>query len=229
MQSIVRSIQTRLVLVALASFILASSVSAVPPEGPGGNPNPRIAQPNAAVEGLTYGEWSALWWRWALGQPADTNPLLDTTGANCSLGQSGHVWFLAGAFSGTFVRDQCVIPTGTSLFFPVANAFCAAEGSFAQMRACATQFLAGVTYSAEIDGRAVQELGRYRVLSPEFELELPVNNVFGVDPGIYAPAASDGVFLLLNPLSPGLHTIHFTATFAGSEPLDITYHLLVAR
>src|SRR5574341_1319356 len=65
-----------------------------------GNPNPGVLPPRATAYGMTYGEWSARWWQWGLGQPAATNPIDDPTGAFCDVGQSGPVWFLAGTFGG---------------------------------------------------------------------------------------------------------------------------------
>ena len=88
----------------------------------GGNANPGAAPIKSSPHGKSYGEWAQAWWTWASSIPADQNPVLDTTGEFASVGQSGHVWFLAGTiFGGTFERDVTV-PTGTSLFFPALNA-----------------------------------------------------------------------------------------------------------
>ncbi|MFO0794095.1 MAG: hypothetical protein U0586_08515 [Candidatus Brocadiaceae bacterium] len=42
--------------------------------------------PSDSVYGMTYGDWSAAWWQYVLSIPTDTNPVLDTTGANCGIG-----------------------------------------------------------------------------------------------------------------------------------------------
>ena len=57
---------------------------------------------------------------WALQGP--NNPILDTDGRYCALGQSGPVWYLGGTFGGAVVRS-CTIPEGKSLFFPVFDGF----------------------------------------------------------------------------------------------------------
>lgn len=65
-----------------------------------------------------------------------------------------------------------------------------------------------------------------------FSLTFPADNLFGLPPGTYKPAVQDGYYLLLAPLSPGLHTIEFggTGTFAGAAAdQDITYRLRVLR
>jgi hypothetical protein len=53
----------------------------------------------AKVFGKIYGEWSAAWWQWAVSIPASESPVLltdDDLNFDCSLGQHGPVWFLAG-------------------------------------------------------------------------------------------------------------------------------------
>src|SRR5207245_1119877 len=92
--------------------------------GAASNPNPGVLPPNSHAYGKTYGGWSAAWWQYVLSQPASSNPLVDTTGARCGVGQSGPVFFLVGAFgSGKTTRDQCTVPAGKALFFPLVNAF----------------------------------------------------------------------------------------------------------
>jgi hypothetical protein len=67
-------------------------------------------------------ELTAQWWQWALSIPTVVNPLEDTTGANCMVGQSDPVWFLAGFFNGSAATRSCSVPEGAALFFPVINA-----------------------------------------------------------------------------------------------------------
>jgi len=61
-----------------------------------GNPNPGVLPPDGTAWGMTYGEWGAAWWNWALSSPFETNPLTDTTGEFCHTNQAGNVFFLAG-------------------------------------------------------------------------------------------------------------------------------------
>jgi hypothetical protein len=60
---------------------------------------------------------------WGLKEPADTNPILDDTGADCRRNQHGNIWFLAGTFYGPPVERTCKIPAGKALFFPIANGY----------------------------------------------------------------------------------------------------------
>src|SRR2546423_112062 len=119
-------LRTGLTLVMLTLLLQVTPVLA------DGNSNPGVLPPNSHPFGKTYGEWSNAWWQWALLNPVvkgneQANPLFDTTGASCGVGQSGKVWFLAGIVTvnyspgaGTITRN-CTIPTGTALFVPVVN------------------------------------------------------------------------------------------------------------
>ena len=87
----------------------------------------RIVPPDEIVFARTYGDWAAQWWQWALSLPAAAHPLFDT--ADCSVGQSGPVWFLGArscAIGDTTcntsqVKRTCTVPFGKLLFFPVLN------------------------------------------------------------------------------------------------------------
>jgi hypothetical protein len=197
---------------------------------PNGNSNPGVIPPGSHAHGLTYGEWSARWWKWALEQPAALSPLTDTTGANCAVGQSGSVWFLAGTLgSNEAVTRMCIIPPGTTLFFPVANAFYSAEGTFAEMQARAIADVNTATdLSVTVDGKTLTNINSYRALSPDFTLNLPADNIFGAPAGEYKPSAADGYYIMLTPLKPGTHTIQIKARFPASV-VDVTYLITVSR
>ena len=69
----------------------------------------------------SFKELSVEWWQWALSIPTSENPLLDTTGGKCVVGQRGSVWFLAGIFGGGTVTRTCSVPANKILYFPVIN------------------------------------------------------------------------------------------------------------
>jgi hypothetical protein len=207
--------------------------------------NPGIAPPDSKPYGKSYGEWSARHWQWLYSLPADRNPLLMDGNVDLSLGQeSGPVWFLGGSFAPVPVAGGYLatanrtgtIPAGKALFFPILDAECSvAEGNgttSAQLGACAISDIDPATgLACEIDGKSVQHLGHYRFESSLFTWgPLPNNSLFG-DPvnfpaGTSSPAVSDGYFLMLDPLPPGPHTLHFAGGVPGFT-LDITYHLTV--
>src|SRR5687768_8585750 len=53
-------------------------------------------------------ELTVQWWQWILSYPVDENPGTDTTGEDCSKGDFGDTFFLAGTFGGKAERE-CTI------------------------------------------------------------------------------------------------------------------------
>ncbi len=193
--------------------------------------NPRILPPHAHAFGKTLGEWSAKWWQWAFSIPMAAHPLFDT--ADCDTGQSGKVWFLGGTFTGAAATRDCTVPHGKAILFPIANVECSTlEGppffgsNEAELRACAAAFQDTASgLSATIDGHEVKHVDRYRVQSPLYEFSAPADGLFGPDP-VSGQSVSDGVWILLAPLSHGSHTIHFEGSFPGF-PIVVTYNLTI--
>ena len=189
--------------------------------------------------------------------PIDRHPLNDT--APLSEGQSGPVWFLGGTFTATIEGNVTVgravrsgtVPAGKALFFPILDGECSTlEGNGttdAELRGCA-KFFQDHAYNmtCTVDGAPVNHLDQYRVESPLFTYgPLPENNLLlnsgypNAVAGSTSPSVSDGVFVMLEPLREGEHTIHFTGSLtlstAKGDPfdfdfrLDITYHLTVVK
>jgi hypothetical protein len=186
------------------------------------------------------------WWQWALAQPTAHNPMLDTTGADCAVGQTGKVWFLAGTFGGGTVTRSCTIPKNKQLFFPIINSInfntpnVCGQGpddiSVADLRSFSKTFIDGVTtVSAELDG---QPIAFQRETSPVFTVTLPADNVFDpictglglgdVPGGKFKPSVDDGFYVALDELAAGRHTLHFHAEDPSqSTSQDITYILTI--
>jgi hypothetical protein len=203
--------------------------------------NPEVVQPNSNEFGNTYGEWSGRWSQWLLSIPEATNPAVDATGANCAEGQSGQVWFLAGTFGGPAVTRSCTIPGGKDLLFPIiTGVFGEGVGDCTgpldcdptALRAAAAKNADNpVSLEATIDYVRVKNLGQYRVTSPVFNAFFPPSSINGTSAGTHGPLVSDGYWLLLSPLSPGAHTIHFKGVFnvlSNGGTVEVTYLLTVA-
>lgn len=219
----------RLASLATVLGLLALGTSNLPAAG---NPNPGIAPVNSKPHGKSYSQWAAAWWQWAFSIPADVNPLLDSTGENSAEGQEGRVWFLAGNFGGTTVREISV-PKGKALFFPIFNQPWVQfpedpPFTIPELRAILRPGTDNAVLSCEIDGQAVQNLASYREESAVFTTTVPEGNVLGVPAGNYEPCVDNGYYLMLNPLTPGQHAIRFKAENADhSFSLDVTYHITV--
>jgi hypothetical protein len=228
-------------LFSLTVVLLASATAA----GQAANPNPGVVPVNAKPHGHSYAEWQAMWWQYVFSIPVPTNPLLDETGANCGVGQSGHVFFLVGVFSasGSATRS-CTVPSGSMIFFPILNVECdnflvppgTPPMSIAELRAGCTAAMDGVAnLRAEVDGAPLRDLNSYRGQSSVFSVTFPDNNLgeffgFDIPAGTYAPFVDEGFYLMLTPLSKGTHTIHFRGELpAFNFTLDITYHLTVGK
>jgi hypothetical protein len=212
------------------------------------NSNPGVFPIQSRPHGLTYGQWSARWWQFALQQ---------TTLNICAPDKPGsRVTFLAGGS----VLPSCTVPAGMAIMFPVFNVeWSVAEAQAQQMMtpgqsclipgppngtsdadllACATAQAnhaldvgVGASLEADVDGVTLQNLPNYRAVSPPFDFTAAVGNPFGVPAGP-SHAVADGFWIILTPLSPGMHTVHFAATVPFPEinftfQTDTTYHLMV--
>ncbi len=198
------------------------------------NANPTVFPPGSRPYGKTINQWTAAWWQYVMAFPAPTNPLADATGANCAAGQSGPVFFLVGTTGGPAVRDDCVVPLGKSILFPIINVVAAVPedgATAADIINAATPYMSTTDkLEATVDGVELADLMEdYRFPSPIFSFD-------GADPGIFAPyyqghrsiAFSDGWWVMLTPLKPGTHTIHFLGHLTAVDfTTEVTYHLTV--
>ena len=178
--------------------------------------SPRVIPPTSGkIDGRTYGEWSAEWWRQGYAVPTSVSPFLEDGAANCGLGDKS-VRFLFGTFAqqtptGTndvvgVANRSCTIKAGTRLFLPSLNGDCSTVGgdgkTEAELRACATSlgnFIAEGTQRLTVDGK---ELPTYRVASPLFTFSLPPDNILGVVHPKPSLSVADGFFAMLDTLEP---------------------------
>jgi hypothetical protein len=227
-----------------AAFVLLSLLVAGPISKASAQPsphNPGVVPKTAHYGGLTYGEWSARWWQWFYATLTPDSPALDTTGALAGEGQSGPVWFLTWPLDKPFdVVREITVPSGKALLFPATN-----HDSLLDLPPSATLderreaakaiFDWVVSTSASVDGVPIKDLTSYAAVSPAYNVEIPVGNIFQLPPGTYGPTFSAGYYVLLKPLSVGRHTVEFSFQFfwppAGAVlSLNTTYLIdVVAR
>ncbi len=213
------------------------------------NPGPKIIPSDSVVYGKTYSEWSAAWQQWALSVPVASHPLFDN--GDCSVGQSGSVWFLGGKFCANNatncgynnVQRVCSVPAGKALYVAVFNSEDStledpARTQIFELRQYVSDILDQTTnLTLDVDGAAVPRLKeRFRVQSPAFSFTLPVDNQFAAiygtpfAAGEYFPGLDDGVYVMLSPLPPGQHVLHFHGYLpAFNFTLDVSYLLNVAK
>ena len=197
--------------------------------------NSGVLPPTSRVQGLTYGQWLAKWWEYALIMPAAQNPLSGATGNNCVFQRIGKVGLVV-ANSTLDVPIECEVPAGTKLYVEVLGAECSTleeapfyGGNEAELIACAQTFVPQ-DLEASIDGVEVQNLSQYFALSPLYEFTNPEDNILGVPAGSVGESVGSGVYLMLAPLSPGEHTIHLRGTYPDLEyTADKTFNFTVKR
>jgi hypothetical protein len=183
-----------------------------------------ILPPNAYFAGDPIQEWTAAWWTWALQSPADTNPLLDTTGAFANVNNDGPVFFVAG---NTATRSFQV-PGGKPILFPLINFFDVEpvppdppEATLGDRKKAAdlvvnawVNVVDPASLFALIDGNAVANPTKYFEETGYFTMG-PVQpgsllEAFGVPAGTDAfPTKSAGYWLMVNGLAPGPHELRF--------------------
>jgi hypothetical protein len=244
--SSVRRLTTALAAVAVLGAVTVAGVPGAM-EVAAANPSGPIVIPPG---GSKYDSLSVAWWKYALEQPNVTNPLLDPTGAGCRIGQSGHVFFLVGTENtGQAARDDCTVPLGEQLYFPLVNAFDVhTPGDGLDTPELVWHDLQ-VTYGfrvdslfATVDGMPVANLdpatSPYRACAgpsagcvPSFTFNFAASNLFGLAAGPYQPAVADGFYLLLPPLTPGPHTVTFggSGNLGGQFTQSAVYHLTVGN
>ncbi|HTR41275.1 MAG TPA: hypothetical protein VMH87_06630 [Pseudomonadales bacterium] len=195
---------------------------------------------------IAYEALLANWYQWTLSFPANADPAADTAPQESN--QSGPVWFLAGLHatgaaggSGTVSR-QITIPEGTALFFPVLSTWSDNSGcptftdlTVPELRTeTAGNWSAVTETTCTIDGVTVRGLDNpqstpYLIQSPAFAYKLAAHdNLLAADFGepcipdglTIAPAVAEGVCLLVPPLPPGHHTIHFVGIVG---PIDAPF------
>jgi hypothetical protein len=182
-----------------------------------------VLPPDFRLDSMGAPEYSAEWWKWARSSPRNINPVRDLSGANCSVGQTGHVWFLAGGFGSAKIRRFCTIPEGQYLFFPAVNMVYWPSRSNTQYTCEEAIASAGVNNDSaleifvEVDNFAVDDPKSYRArTSICFDIfervppEVGAYNAF--------PSASDGYWYMLEPLPKGEHIIKFGGRYDSPNP-----------
>lgn len=201
------------------------------------------------IGGKSYGEWGAELWKQMYARPRAGNPIEDPDGSRCAERQPhGQVWFLHRNFGGTTVRS-CTVPYGKYLFIPLVDAFqnypCVDPNFKPGPQQPLREFLTWgfgpssgseeliepfTVLNAEVDGESIEDLARYRAHSGLVSF-VGHTSWKPLDPcvdGKPQKAVAAGFYLMLRPLAPGPHVIHFHAE-APDCVIDVTYHLEVKK
>jgi hypothetical protein len=227
----------------LVAFVVGAAILAAPAQTYAGDSEDPIGIPGEAnAFGNTYGEFSAAWWQWAYGLPDENHPVVAEGEVDCSYGQSGRVWFLAGTTGGVKERI-CTVPVGKPVLYPLINfgwvnepgdcgrpEGCTVDEKRGELNALIDTYVCNL-YST-VDGKPTVQI---EVESPTFLAELN-NDVFGLPAGLIdEESVADGFWVLLPPLSAGEHVLDFGGQLCDpgtGDPfwtIGATYNLTVER
>jgi hypothetical protein len=223
-------------------------------EGPDGpkTGTDMVFPPNAAPYGTSMEDWAARWWQWAHEAPRSVSPLL---GHDCHYDQTEDVFFLAGNSGGVETRS-CALTERKPLLFPIVNTVCVASAGMKSctytdpnmLAACAGRAYDSPNYhvqiEAELDGRSIPMLEDHRVKTYEpFYWTAPSDpaeylhpgvapfgpNICGIPEGSDKFGVADGYWVMLKPLEPGEHVLHFRGSITYPSgfvfKVDVTYNL----
>ena len=191
--------------------------------------------------GKSYSQLAGDWWKWAGSFPLATNPIVQDGDVDCSRGQTGKIWFLAGNFGGQAGEPNpsertCSIPGGKALFFPLSNAlfWVPDDGTTVdEVRKKSNDAMDAITgLTATLDGVKFADLFAYRAQSPPGGFALPFGPLladfgYGPTPDPRFPAVADGYWILLPPLTTGQHELVFGSSDGQALNVEVTYRLTV--
>jgi hypothetical protein len=213
----------KLIPMVLVGAVLALCAGALPAQASGNNDQPRVVPVTGRPDGVSYREWVERWDEWVIKTPVinGRHPVLDPSGTvDCSVGQRGDVWFLAGVF-GTQASRTCAkpIPAETDLFFPVINSIYFAFATdpdnqrtpaFCRSNSYQRQDVVNTTLSATIDGRPVENLRSFFVQSPFLSVQMPTPDpAKKLDNLVHAAFASPTQPITTTQF-PGWKTVNYT-------------------
>jgi len=195
------------------------------------------------VYGLTYGQLNMKWWNRIFSLTPDQNPLLDDDGSLCDILQAGPVYYLHGTWSPSATANRtCTVPCDKAIFIPLCNIRNDDSPGIIDGNIILTfkkkDLIKDLKYWNElicvnneeleviVDGVSLTDLKCGPAPQYWYDSFVPAINMWDyfdvpVEGGIYK-ANSDGRVIVLKPLSPGEHTVFFSAGF-----YSVSYHLNV--
>jgi hypothetical protein len=214
---------------------------------------------NSSPYGVSFKDWTEKWWQWFLSIPKQHNPNMENAlgdkyqAVDCSYLQdpSSPVFFVPYVMkeSGQPAEATCNTSEGKAVMVGIDNGWM--DTGDPRTKGADAQKLASYVketniypnkFDITLDGKPVPLTNeeKYRVLSDPFNVTFP-EDTFWEPPGTYQ-AVADGWYLMLKPLSPGEHILHYTTGYrdhrsdptipigqGNKEPYiqDVTYRLLV--
>lgn len=218
-------------------FILMLKLAVVPAFA---EPAATVLAPDFLVDNRRAEDHASEWWKWAKSSPRNINPVYDLTGEHCAVGQTGRVWYLAGAFGSAKITRSCRIPENTYLFFPAVNiVYWPRRGVTTNtcdqaIASAAVNNDSALEVFVSVNDDLVDEPKRHRVRTTEcFDIYERVPAELGAYRAY--PSATDGYWFMLAPLPKGAHVLKFGGRYRSPDPRepygqmvqDIEYRIVV--
>lgn len=208
------------------------------------NADSKVFPPTAHPYGKSYTEWTEVWLQQFMSYDCDNIPWVHP--ANVLFYTSGPVYILAG-IAEVGGSASITVPHGKALLFPLVNVWwdypCPEEYGFEPpagvsletwLTGLAANDLANVntsSLSVTIDGAAVSNLSSYKFSTPLFDFTGNAALAGCFDPcitGSPQPVATAGYYVMLKPLSKGVHAVHYHMEIpAWNAVQDATYNITV--
>jgi len=194
-------------------------------------------EPGSTVAGKTIAEWSFDFWRlyWSVparALPERENIIEDVTGAHQHEGQTGPVWFLnmaggIGLQQPTTRNFVMPVPADTYLLVSLLNFVYARtlDEDPCDLPPISDSFIACVdSLFLIVDGEEFSEETLFtHVELGFFDMDIDPDNFGGEPGGFFTDNHAAGFFVMLPPLSTGMHTIEGGGTCSlGNISLDLT-------
>lgn len=192
---------------------------------------------NDRPHGITYNDWTILWWKWLLSIPRSTNPAMDLTGENASLSQpNSRVFFLCQTIEGgQGIPNRTIsIPIGTMLLMPIINwlSIWGEDGKtdyeLSRVAKKKMDVVSNLQFSID-DCLLPIQLDTCRITSNFFCAYFPPDNVFDVGQPYYRPALSDGYWIFLKPLKSDCSITTYGSCSKGITKIGISYRIKIIQ
>jgi hypothetical protein len=183
-----------------------------------------------SVAGRGYGQWVVAAWRWRLSLPGVTSNRTSCLAA----GQHGPVWFLNESNTkASAITITCAIPAGRYLMLSVPSNYCSTLDfpgtSNAGLMRCARRGWnrSPGSETVTLDGAKLSPPG-YAGETSAFAFRMRAQNNWLDRPGrTHGRMAIYGAATIIQPVSPGAHTLVQILRFAHSATFTNTYQLTI--
>lgn len=214
-----------------------------------------VVPPGENFRGMSYGDWSAIWWNWLMSEDPDNHDGGDMLFLRGNV-EYKHVGGVTGTpsysdpkgfYDRTGTRGEEIFE-GTAIFFPVVIAMLIRGELYdgrlikneEEMRFAARKDIdeggamwANVTRKGEKKAtKVVKNLKEFRVESPLFKLSVSKQSQLrnrmesSLEPGFY-DSVTVGYYILLKPLPPSTYRIHFGGKGRSTYYTDSAYDITV--